>query len=103
MLVRDRWARRAAFALACAAAVGAVALAGAGLGQSAAPADPVEAGRYLVVLGDCEGCHTRPGGERFAGGLPLKSPFGTIYTANITPDRETGIGGWSEEDFYRAL
>src|SRR5689334_17244163 len=90
-------------ALAFAGVVAAFGAASAGFGQPAQPADQLERGRYLVTLGDCEGCHTRPGGERFAGGLPLKSPFGTIYTANITPDPETGIGSWSDADFYRAL
>ncbi len=69
-----------------------------------APADPlVRKGQYLAALGDCVSCHTRPGGEPFAGGLPLKTPFGTIYTANITPDYDAGIGGWTEEQFTRAL
>ena len=60
-------------------------------------------GQYLVAAGDCMSCHLRPGGEAFSGGLGLNTPFGTIYSSNITPDRETGIGGWSEEQFYRAM
>jgi mono/diheme cytochrome c family protein len=60
-------------------------------------------GRYLAVLGDCAGCHTKPDGPAYAGGLPFKTPFGTIYSTNITPDRETGLGNWTEADFYRAL
>lgn len=60
-------------------------------------------GQYLVAAGDCLSCHLREGGESFAGGLPLKTPFGTIYSANITSDRETGIGGWSNDQFYRAM
>jgi mono/diheme cytochrome c family protein len=68
------------------------------------PQDPVVAkGLYLATLGDCVSCHTRPGGDPFAGGLPLKTPFGTVYTANITSDKETGIGGWTEEQFTRAM
>jgi mono/diheme cytochrome c family protein len=63
----------------------------------------VEKGRYLVAAGDCVSCHTRPGGEQFAGGLPLKTPFGTIYSANITPDKETGIGDWTEQQLGRAM
>jgi mono/diheme cytochrome c family protein len=63
----------------------------------------IEKGRYLAAAGDCVSCHTRPGGEPFAGGLPLKTPFGTIYSANITPDKTTGIGGWSEEQLARAM
>src|ERR1700733_7532843 len=63
----------------------------------------VAKGKYLATAGDCISCHTRPGGEEFAGGLPLKTPFGTIYTANITPDKDSGIGGWSEEQLARAM
>jgi mono/diheme cytochrome c family protein len=53
--------------------------------------------------GDCIACHTARGGEPFAGGLEMPTPFGTIYTPNITPDPETGIGKWTRDDFYRAL
>lgn len=60
-------------------------------------------GKELVAAGDCEGCHTREGGPIFGGGRPLKTPFGTIYTPNITPDAETGIGAWTDDQFYRAL
>jgi mono/diheme cytochrome c family protein len=63
----------------------------------------VAAGRYQAVLGDCEGCHTLPGGKSLAGGEPLATPFGDIVAPNITPDRQTGIGGWSEEEFRRAM
>lgn len=63
----------------------------------------VENGAALAAIGDCAVCHTRPGGERFAGGLPLPTPFGTIHSTNITPDAETGIGQWSEEAFRRAM
>ncbi|MDQ2860223.1 MAG: cytochrome c [Pseudomonadota bacterium] len=88
------------------AAVGA--LASGAVSQTPAPASAanaalIEQGRYLAVLGDCASCHTRPGGQPFAGGLPLKTPFGAIYSANITPDKDTGMGGWSEADFYRAM
>lgn len=62
-----------------------------------------ERGKYLAVLGDCAGCHTAPLGAAFAGGLPFHSTFGTVYSTNITPDQGTGIGGWTEEQFYRAL
>ncbi len=68
-----------------------------------ARADAVERGRYLVRAGDCIGCHQTRGGEPYAGGLGVPTVFGTIYTSNITPDRETGIGGWSPDDFWRAL
>jgi mono/diheme cytochrome c family protein len=70
---------------------------------SANSADPVERGRYLVVLGDCMNCHTVAGGAHFAGGRPLETPFGKILTANITPDQQTGIGKWTADQFYRAL
>jgi mono/diheme cytochrome c family protein len=63
----------------------------------------VERGRVLANYGDCTACHTRPDGPPFAGNLPLKTPFGTIYTSNITPDAETGIGTWSREAFRRSM
>jgi len=65
----------------------------------------IKRGEYLVKVGDCISCHTNTpeGGKPFAGGLPIKTPFGTFYTPNITPDKETGIGGWSTKDFRRAL
>jgi mono/diheme cytochrome c family protein len=66
-------------------------------------ADQVRRGQYLVVLGDCMSCHLRPGGQPFAGGLGLNTPFGVIYSSNITSDRDTGIGGWSPDQFYRAM
>jgi mono/diheme cytochrome c family protein len=63
----------------------------------------VERGRVLANYGDCTACHTRPDGPAFAGNLPLKTPFGTIYTSNITPDAETGIGTWSKDAFRRSM
>jgi mono/diheme cytochrome c family protein len=60
-------------------------------------------GQYLVAAGDCISCHVREGGEPFAGGLGMNTPFGVIYTPNITPDRNTGIGAWSSDQFYRAM
>jgi mono/diheme cytochrome c family protein len=60
-------------------------------------------GQYLVAAGDCMSCHLREGGEPFAGGLGLKTPFGLIYSSNITSDRETGIGAWSSDQFYHAM
>jgi len=65
--------------------------------------EAVARGRNLAILGDCAGCHTQAHGPAFAGGLSFNTPFGTIYSTNITPDRDTGIGKWSEADFYRAL
>lgn len=63
----------------------------------------VERGAYLARAGNCVSCHTAPEGERFAGGLAIKSPFGVMYSTNITPDPETGIGTWTEEDFEKAV
>lgn len=63
----------------------------------------IERGRYLVDAGDCAACHTDERGEPFAGGRPIPTPFGTIYSTNITPDPETGIGQWTSNDFYRAM
>jgi mono/diheme cytochrome c family protein len=60
-------------------------------------------GARVVALGDCVVCHTAKDGRPFAGGLPLATPFGTIYATNITPDPQTGIGNWSEAAFARAL
>lgn len=73
--------------------------------QPAAATTPaaVERGRYLVAIGDCAACHTQAGKQAFAGGRPLPTPYGVFYPPNITPDRATGIGGWTEADFYRAL
>ena len=63
----------------------------------------IEKGQYISRLADCVACHTRAGGTPFAGGLPIGTPFGSVTTANITPDLDTGIGGWSDEEFYRAV
>jgi mono/diheme cytochrome c family protein len=64
----------------------------------------VERGRYLATAADCTGCHTIPGGHQpFAGGRPIETPFGSITTPNITPDRDTGIGAWSDDAFDAAL
>jgi nicotinate dehydrogenase subunit B len=60
-------------------------------------------GRNLATISDCAVCHTAPGGVTNAGGLGLETPFGVIYSTNLTPDRETGIGGWSFEAFNRAM
>jgi mono/diheme cytochrome c family protein len=68
-----------------------------------AEASLIKRGEYIARASDCMSCHTAPGGRPFAGGYPLKTPYGTIYGTNITPDPETGIGGWSRADFERAL
>ena len=63
----------------------------------------VERGEYLVRAGGCFSCHTVPGGEPLAGGRALATPFGTFYSPNITPDRDTGIGRWTDAQFLQAL
>jgi mono/diheme cytochrome c family protein len=65
--------------------------------------DLVKRGRDLAAIGNCNDCHTVRGGKNFAGGLPVSTPFGTIYSSNITPDTETGIGRWPEAAFRRAM
>jgi len=77
----------------------------AGFSPCAAPQDAVSRGAYLAKAGGCVGCHTedRRGAVPYAGGRALKTPFGTFYGPNITPDPSAGIGRWSEGDFVRAL
>ncbi|BEV14493.1 cytochrome c [Herbaspirillum sp. DW155] len=60
-------------------------------------------GEYLARAGNCMACHTARGGAAYAGGRPIATPFGTLYTTNITPDKASGIGDWSADDFWRAL
>jgi mono/diheme cytochrome c family protein len=66
-------------------------------------ADIIRRGAQLAALGDCATCHTATGGESFAGGRPVRTPFGTIYSTNITPDISSGIGHWSQAAFQRAM
>ena len=68
-----------------------------------AKASLVERGAYLTRAADCEACHTSQGGENFAGGLAIRLPFGTLYSTNITPDKESGIGNYSDQDFLGAI
>lgn len=63
----------------------------------------IERGRTLAAIGDCAVCHTAPGGTPNAGGRAMETPFGTIYTTNLTPDAETGLGRWSFSAFQRAM
>jgi len=63
----------------------------------------VKRGEYIFNLGGCASCHTMENGESLAGGLKMETPFGDFYTPNISPDKTTGIGGWSDEDFIRAM
>jgi mono/diheme cytochrome c family protein len=76
-------------------------------GTSALAADPpeetIERGKALVEAGDCASCHTVDPAKPFAGGKRIDTPFGAIYSPNLTPDRETGIGARSDQDFHRAL
>ena len=60
-------------------------------------------GAYLARAGNCMGCHTVPGGAAYAGGRGVPTPFGTIYAPNLTPDRASGLGAWSPDEFWRAL
>ncbi len=63
----------------------------------------VERGRYLALAGNCAGCHTARGGAAYAGGRGIETPFGTIYTSNLTPEPLTGIGLWNADHFWRAM
>ena len=66
-------------------------------------AETIARGKALTDAGDCAGCHTADPAKPFAGGKRIDTPFGAIYSPNLTPDRDTGIGAWSDEDFRRAL
>ncbi len=71
--------------------------------RSAFPIADVERGTVLAKLGDCAVCHTAQGGTPLAGGRALATPFGTLYSNNITPDPAMGIGRWSLAAFTRAM
>ena len=68
-----------------------------------ANADVVKRGEYLARAADCRACHTVSRDRLYAGGLPILLPFGTLYSTNITPDKETGIGNYSDQDFLNAV
>jgi len=74
-----------------------------GVPANLASADIVERGEYLARGADCRACHTVLRDRLYAGGLPLLLPFGTLYSTNITPDKETGIGNYSDQDFLNAV
>jgi mono/diheme cytochrome c family protein len=74
-----------------------------GASDSRTDSERIARGKYLTTAGDCISCHTAPQGKPFAGGLYMNTPFGPISTPNITPDRQTGIGSYSDADFYRVL
>ncbi|MGR7997166.1 molybdopterin cofactor-binding domain-containing protein [Xanthobacter sp. ZOL 2024] len=107
--------KRPWFALAGAALAGALGMAAVALpirgaiapitrpDPSSFSADMIARGRQLAALGDCAVCHTVPGGAVNAGGRALETPYGTVYSTNLTPDPETGIGRWSYAAFERAM
>src|SRR6185369_4425314 len=74
-----------------------------GVPASLAKASAVERGEYLARAADCTVCHTAAGGKEYAGGLGFKLPFGTLYSTNITPDKETGIGNYTDQEFLAAV
>jgi len=74
-----------------------------GVPASLAGADVVKRGEYLARAADCLACHTAPGGQDYAGGLAIELPFGTLYSTNITADKDTGIGSYSDQDFLNAV
>ena len=69
----------------------------------AATSQQVEQGAYLARAGNCAACHTVRGGAVYAGGVGIATPFGTVYSSNLTPDDSTGLGQWSAADFWRAM
>ena len=87
----------ASAAVACFAVGVALAQSPQGPSTSSAVSPDVRRGEYLARAGDCVACHTVRGGQAYAGGLELATPFGSLITPNITPDRETGLGSWTEE------
>ena len=74
-----------------------------GVPASIARTSMVERGAYLTRAADCVACHTSGGGKEYAGGLAIRLPFGTLYSTNITPDKETGVGNYSDQDFLDAV
>jgi mono/diheme cytochrome c family protein len=74
-----------------------------GVPVALAKASLIERGEYLARAADCMVCHTKPGEKEFAGGLGFKLPFGTLYSTNITADKETGIGNYSDQDFLNTV
>ena len=74
-----------------------------GVPASLKDASLIDRGRYLIRAADCEACHTAIGGQPFAGGRAFVLPFGTMYSTNITPDKDTGIGQYSDSDFLAAV
>src|SRR5215469_9368521 len=73
------------------------------LGPGQSLDETIKKGEYLAHVGDCIACHTKHEGQPFAGGFAMPTPFGTLYSPNITPDTQTGIGNWSADDFYNMM
>lgn len=96
------WLVASAPGAAASAAPSASAASGAAIQRPATTASLLERGRYLAAAGDCQGCHTSAGGAPYAGGRPLQTPFGTVLSANLTPDA-SGLKGWTADQFYRAM
>lgn len=65
--------------------------------------DAIERGRYLSKAGNCLACHTSPGAAEYSGGRAIPTPFGEVYSSNLTPDSATGLGDWTADDFWQAL
>ena len=78
---------------------------GVSLAEAQLPADPqaITQGKYLVDAGDCAACHTEPGGAAFSGGVAVNTNFGKLLGSNITPDKDTGIGNWTQDQFVNAI
>jgi mono/diheme cytochrome c family protein len=94
-VTRTAWVALTTSLLACTYAIA---------GQDPQDFPQIERGRYLTIAGDCAACHTQPGSDKaFAGGRPIETPFGTLASPNITPDLETGIGAWTDDEFVNAL
>lgn len=72
-------------------------------GKSPEQVAQIQKGAYLVKAGDCIACHSAPGYPAFAGNYAMQTPFGALFTPNITSDKETGIGGWTDEQFIKAM
>ena len=97
--------RRVHIALLATLSIGASAAIAASLTDARTPPlyGEIERGRYLSSASDCMACHTADGGKPYAGGRAVPTPFGTIYAPNITPDKDTGIGNWTGEQFWKAM
>ncbi|MGC1641570.1 MAG: cytochrome c, partial [Pseudolabrys sp.] len=74
-----------------------------GVPAGLAKADIIKRGEYLAKAADCMVCHTAKDGDAFAGGLPFPAPSGSLYSTNITADKDTGIGNYSDQDFLNAV